>query len=114
MKGRTGRVGCVLLAVLFTLLFASDFIRAQQASPSAQPAPAAKKAAEAAPAPAQAGQEVVPGPRNPKERMGLYIFMAWLWISIIFLIFILGAKVKEADRLFEARYFKDEKHNHSD
>jgi len=113
MKRRTARMGCVLLAVLFTLLFAPDFIRAQQASPPPQPAPAAKKALEAAPAPAKAGQEVVPGTRNPKERMGVYVFMAWLWISIIVLVYILRAKVKEADRLFDARYFKDEKHNHS-
>ena len=113
MKNKTARMKCVLLAVLFALLLASDFIRAQQASPPPQPAPAAKKALEAAPAPAKAGQEVVPGTRNPKERMGVYVFMAWLWISIIVLVYILRAKVKEADRLFDARYFKDEKHNHS-
>ena len=113
MKRRTARVGCVLLAVLFALLLASDFIRAQQASPAPQPAPAAKKALEAAPAPSKAGQEIIPGTRNPKERIGVYVFMAWLWISIIVLVYILRAKVKEADRLFDAGYFKDEKHNHS-
>ena len=113
MKGRTARLGCGFLAVLFAFLIAPDFFGAQQTSPPPQPAPAAKKAVEAAPAPAKAGQEVVPGPRNPKERMGLYIFMAWLWVSIIFLVFVLRAKVKEADRLFEAQYFKDEKHDNS-
>jgi hypothetical protein len=111
MKAGPARAGCALLAALFALLLISDFLVGQRTSALPKQAPVAKKAGETAPAPDQAGQEVVPGPRNPKERVGIYVFMAWLWISIIVLVFILRSKVKEADQLFEARYFNDEKHD---
>jgi hypothetical protein len=83
-------------------------LRAQAAPQQVAPpkdAPAAK--ASPSPNPATPSQEAVPGPRTPKERMGVYVFMAWLWVAIIVLVFILRAKVREADRLFETGYFRE-------
>lgn len=91
---------CFFMMVIF-LMPAVSGLWAQASPPQSVPAPKASLS----PNPAPPAQEVVPGPRTPKERMGVYVFMAWLWASIIVLIFILRAKVREADRLFEARYF---------
>ncbi len=116
MKNRQAVLGCAMLAVLWTVFPAFNFLWAQSGSPAAQPAPAEKKVASAAPAtaaPAPAGKEIKGGPLNPKERMGINVFMAWLWVAIIVLIFIFAAKIREVDRLYEARYFQDEKHTHS-
>ena len=115
MKRGAIAVGAAFLAALVILLPGPVFLGAQQTSPATQPAPTETKAATTAPAEAAApaGQEVTAGPRNPKEQMGLYVFMAWLWVAIIVLVFILRAKVREVDRLFEARYLTGEKHGHS-
>ena len=116
MKNRQAVLGCVVLAVLWTVFPAFNFLWAQSGSPAAPPAPAEKKVAAAAPetaAPTPAGKEIKGGPLNAKERMGVNVFLAWLWVAIIVLIFIFRAKVREADRLYEARYFQDEKHTHS-
>ena len=94
---------CSFLMVAF-LMPAVSGLWAQASPPQSVPPPKASLS----PNPAPPAQEVVPGPRTPKERMGVYVFMAWLWASIIVLIFILRAKVREADRLFEAGYFKDD------
>jgi len=127
------RLGYVLAAGLLALLVVGNFLTAQQTSSAPQPRPAEKKAAAARPSPTTSapvetkvaatapatpaspptGQEVVPKPPSPKEQMGVYVFMAWLWAAIIVLVFILRAKVREADRLFEARYLSDDKHSHT-
>jgi hypothetical protein len=64
---------------------------------SAQDLP--KEGTQAAPQPAKA-EEVRPAPMTPKERVGLYVFLGWLWLSIGFLLFFLRQKVREADRVF--------------
>jgi hypothetical protein len=46
-----------------------------------------------------------PGPQNIVEKIGIYVFLAWIWISIVVLTYFLRLKVKEADRLYELRFY---------
>lgn len=97
---------CFFMMAAF-LMPAVSGLGAQASPPQSAPAPKASLS----PNPAAPAQGVVPGPGKLKERMGVYVFMAWLWASLIVLIFILRAKVREADRLFEAGYFKEKPPN---
>jgi hypothetical protein len=38
--------------------------------------------------------------------MGIYVFLAWLWMSIIILIFFLRDKIRESDRVFRAGLYQ--------
>jgi hypothetical protein len=69
----------------------------------AQTAPASTKiqTAQAQPKP----EDIVPGPQNIKERTGVYVFLGWIWLSIVVLICYLRLKIKEIDRLYELRLF---------
>jgi hypothetical protein len=53
----------------------------------------------------KAPEKVIPAPKDIKERTGILVFMGWLWAAIFVLIYILRLKVKEADRLYRAKYF---------
>lgn len=53
---------------------------------------------------AQAALDRTPGeagaaPRPPKERMEVAVLLAWVWLSIAVLFWIVRQKVREADRL---------------
>ena len=48
---------------------------------------------------------VQPGPQDVVERVEIYVFLVWFWISIVVLIYFLRLKVKEADRLYELKYY---------
>jgi hypothetical protein len=64
-----------------------------------------------------AGQEDVPGaqevepaetPSGPKditERVAIYVFLGWLWLSILVLIYALRLKIRESDRLNNFAFF---------
>lgn len=39
-----------------------------------------------------------PGFRNIKERVGVYAFVAWIWLVIAVFLYVLNEQVKEADR----------------
>lgn len=56
-------------------------------------------ASQAAPQPAKAG-EVRPAPLTPREKVGLPVFLACLWLAIAFLLYFLRLRVREADRVF--------------
>lgn len=51
------------------------------------------------------GGTIHPSPQNIREAVDIYVFLAWIWGMILFLIFILRHKIKEMDRLHEIRYF---------
>ena len=55
------------------------------------------------------GKTITPSPKDIKERIAIYVFVGWLWLSIIVLIFILRAKVREADRLNRIKFFSNQK-----
>jgi hypothetical protein len=71
------------------MLLAGAFeARAQEAAKAGQTAITAPKEGSAVP------------PRPPKERMGVAVLLAWVWLSIAVLIGILRLRVREADRVF--------------
>jgi len=52
------------------------------------------------PAPATApGQETPAAPRPARERMSVYVLLAWVWFSIAVLLWLLRLRVREADRV---------------
>ncbi len=50
-------------------------------------------------------EKIVAGPQNIKERTAIYVFLAWLWVSIGVLVYILRLKIKEVDRLHAIKFF---------
>ena len=48
-----------------------------------------------------------PAPKDIKERIGIYVFLAWLWLSLLVMVYFLRLKVKELDRLHALKFFKD-------
>ncbi len=62
---------------------------------------------------AQAGPETPPekifaGPKDIKERIAVYVFLGWLWLSIAVLVYILRLKIQEIDRLHDFSYFSED------
>jgi hypothetical protein len=62
--------------------------------------PAAAKPAVAAPA-----AEVAPPAMTPREKTGVYVFLAWTWLTIGVLLYVLRLKVREADRVLRTGFF---------
>lgn len=54
-------------------------------------------------------EKIVPSPRNIRESTGVYVFLAWIWLAISVLVFVLNAKIREADRLFGLKFFPEKK-----
>ena len=73
-------------------------------APAQQP-PAKDKAVEVQARP----DKIVPGPQNIKERTAIYVFVGWLWAAIVVLIYITRLGIKEADRLLDLKFYRDEK-----
>lgn len=51
------------------------------------------------PAAAAPGQDKPAAPRPAKERMSVYVILAWVWLSIVVLLGFLRLRVREADRV---------------
>jgi hypothetical protein len=77
----------------------------QEAKPAAPAAPAAKKPAKKEVA---RTEPIVPAFSGIKEKTAVYVFYAWLWLSIVILIYFLRLWVKEADRVYKAKYYEPE------
>jgi hypothetical protein len=78
---------------------------APQAKPAAAPAaakPPAKKGEE------KRTEEIVPAYSDIKQRSAVIVFYVWLWFSIAVLAYFLRQWVKEADRVYKARYYEPE------
>ncbi len=86
-----GRLRVVAAAGIFLLvsLAASGVLEAR-----------VQEASQASVKPAAApGQEAPVAPRPPRERMAVYVLLAWVWLSIIVLLGLLRLRVREADRV---------------
>jgi len=90
MNGRRRVMATLGILVLGSLLAAAVLeARVQEATQtSVKPAPAAAP-----------GQETSAAPRPVKERMAVYVLLAWVWLSIIVLLGLLRMRVREADRV---------------
>lgn len=54
-------------------------------------------------------EKIIPSPKNIKENTSFYVFIGWMWLSIIVLIYFLRLKIKEADRLYKLKFFSKDK-----
>ena len=90
----SGRLRAIAAAAIFLLgyLFASGVLEAR-----VQEAPQATIKPAAATTPAQ---ETPAAPRPARERMAVYVLLAWVWLSIAVLLGLLRLRVREADRIF--------------
>jgi hypothetical protein len=75
-----------------------------EAAPVA-PAPAKKPAKKA---PEKRTETIVPAFAGIKEQTAVYVFYAWLWLSIAVLIYFLRLWVRESDRVYHAKYYEPE------
>jgi len=56
--------------------------------------------------PEKSKPEVIqPAPKNIKEKTAICVFLAWLWLLIGVLIYFLRLKIKEADRIFNLKFY---------
>jgi len=78
-----------LLALSCFLLLFCPFIYAQQAKPAETEIQDMNEDTNAA----------KPGQKNIKDKIALYVFLAWVWIAIFVSIYFLRLKIIEVDRL---------------
>lgn len=93
-------LGTFLLAVLFLSFFIPEFNFAQQVRQEEQEEKIQVKDDQ---------EKIIPSPQNIKESTGIYVFVAWMWIAIFVLIYILRLKIREVDRLLKIRFLSSKK-----
>ena len=93
-------MGMFLLAMLFLSFFILEFNFAQQVTQEEQEEIIQAKHDQ---------EKIIPSPQNIKESTSIYVFVAWMWIAIFVLIYILRLKIKEVDRLLKLRFLSAKK-----
>jgi hypothetical protein len=93
-------LGIFLLVVFFVIFLLGGLSFAQEAAQKVQEEKTQVKENQ---------QRIVPSPKNIKESTGIYVFLAWMWIAIAVLIYILRLKIREVDRLHELRFLSAKK-----
>ena len=69
----------------------------------------AEQAVTGGPQEEQKPEKIEAGPQDIKQKTGIYVFVAWMWVSVFVLIYFLRLKIKEADRLYRLRFFSSKK-----
>jgi len=54
-------------------------------------------------------ERIIDSPQNIKEKIAIFVFVGWMWLSVIVLVSFLRLKIKEADRLYRLKFFSDDK-----
>lgn len=54
-------------------------------------------------------EKIVGTPQDAKQKIGIWVFVAWMWISVFVIIYFLRLKIKEADRLYRLRFYSAKK-----
>ena len=54
-------------------------------------------------------ERIVGSPQNIKEKTGIFVFVGWMWLSVIVLVSFLRLKIKEADRPHRLNFFLEKK-----
>jgi len=93
----------LVLLLLISVLFWATWLVAQKAVSEQESN--LKKATEE--------KTVTPSPKSIKEKTAIFVFIGWMWLSIVVLIFILRAKIREVDRLNLIKFFPDQKRSQS-
>ena len=57
----------------------------------------------------QEPEKIIGAPQDIKQKTGIWVFVVWMWVSILVLVYFLRWKIKEADRLYQLRYFSAKK-----
>ena len=57
----------------------------------------------------QEPEKIIGAPQDIKQKTGIWVFVVWMWVSILVLIYFLRWKIKEADRLYRLRFFSAKK-----
>lgn len=70
---------------------------------------AVEKTESSAPQKEEAPVKIVGAPQNIKEKTGIWVFVAWIWVSVFVLIYFLRLKIAEADRLHRIRFYNIKK-----
>jgi hypothetical protein len=91
-------ISCFLL-IFLTWAGTSFCLGQQDAEPSMTSDPQEKEEPE----------KIVGAPQDIKQKMGIWVFVGWMWISVVVLIYFLRLKIKEADRLYSLRFFSAKK-----
>jgi len=93
---KKGKCGAAFILIFCCILFS---LFSQSLSQPASPQEKAKETeVEKVP------EKIVPSPQNIKEKTAIYVFLAWIWISIFVLIYFLRLKIREADRLHRLKF----------
>jgi hypothetical protein len=80
--------------------------QAKPGAPAAVP-PAAKKPA-AKKAEVKRTEPIVPAYSGIKEKTAVFVFYVWLWFAIAVMIYFFRLWIKEADRVYWAKYYEPE------
>jgi hypothetical protein len=89
----------ILAGIIVLSLLSFVSLRAQQQESGAELQPEKEETQEV----------IIPAPKDIKEAVGIYVFLAWMWISIFVLIYIIRQKIKEADRIYRLKFFSSDK-----
>ncbi len=54
-------------------------------------------------------EKIIGAPQDIKQKTGIWVFVAWMWISVLVLIYFLRLKIREVDRLYRLRFFSAKK-----
>ena len=68
-----------------------------------------EQAVTEAPQEKQEPDKIVGAPQDAKQKTGIWVFVVWMWISVVVLIYFLRLKIKEVDRLYRLRFFSAKK-----
>ncbi len=90
MIGRRRAIAVMGILLLGSLLAAGLIEARAQETPQASLKTAA----------AEPGQEKPASPRPARERMAVYVILAWVWLTIAVLLGLLRMRVREADRVY--------------
>ena len=96
---RKGRFFALFLLIVFCLVFfVLKYDYAQQSTPQAKDQAVQTGEKEEA-------EKIIPSPKNIKESTAIYVFLAWMWVAVFVLVYILRLKIKEVDRLNRISFF---------
>jgi hypothetical protein len=57
----------------------------------------------------QEPEKIIGATPDIKQKTGIWVFVAWMWVSILVLIYFLRLKIIEADRLYRLRFYSAKK-----
>jgi hypothetical protein len=94
---RIRKSGIVFLLIAAVSLFFVPFFQAQE------------KTSESIKVEEFQEEHLSAGPQDLKEKIGIAVFLAWIWVSILVLVVFLRQKVAEVDRLDRRKFFDSPK-----